>query len=117
VSWAKSYSRVPLFPSGWVAAASGLVKLENDKLTVIRLTAIDMSANTKRVVIIIQHADVFAIEYHNILDGFERKSETLTDPHITRLARLGDAIRISNVEEINGQFFPTGSPGARSSIS
>ena len=64
-----------------------------------------MTADTEREVVIVQNANVFAVEKEDVLNRLERKGEVPSDADITESSRLGDAVRIGDAQEIDGQFF------------
>ena len=41
-----------------------------------------MTAHAERKVVVVQHADVLAIEYYDVLDGDEREGETKPKAYI-----------------------------------
>ena len=84
-------------------ALQGPVELDNNKLIVVRLPAADMTADTEWEVVIVQNADVFRVEEEDVLNRRERKGEVPADADITGLSRLGDAVRIGDAQEIDGQ--------------
>ena len=86
------------------AVLQGPVQFDYDELLVIRLAAADMTADTEREVVIVQNTDVFPVEKEDVLNRREGKGEVPADADITGLSRLGDAVRIGDAQEIDGQF-------------
>src|SRR5206468_11383309 len=80
-------------------------QLDDNELVVVGFTRTDVTPQAKGEVVVVQHADVRAIEEKHIFDGREWECKVAPRAHITGNGGLRDAVRILDIQQIDGQSF------------
>ena len=81
------------------------IQLDDNELVVVGFTRTDVTPEAEGEVIIVQHADVRAIEEKHVFDGREWERKVAPRAHITGNGGLRDAVRILDIQQIDGQSF------------
>src|SRR5262245_58358790 len=77
------------------------IQLDHDKLVVIGLSGAQVTTDAKGEVVIVEHADVARAEEEHIFDGFERKRETESQPHVSWKPIGGESQGVVNVQQVD----------------
>src|SRR5262249_13891551 len=76
-------------------------KANDDELIIVGPARADMPSDTEWEVVVIQNADVPAVQDKHVFDGGEWECENLAEADVSRQPRPGDAERIIDLEQID----------------